>query len=76
MQMELKYKVILTVDEEGFFNASVPALRGCHSFGATREEAYENIREAMELYLEALQSEGEAFPPEVDSRDIEVRLSA
>ena len=31
-----------------------PELKGCASAGATREEAVENIKEAIELYLEPL----------------------
>lgn len=29
-----------------------PALKGCHSFGGTKEEAREKIAEAIELWLE------------------------
>ena len=36
---------------EGYYNASVPALPGCFSCGASREEALANIKEAIELYL-------------------------
>ncbi len=38
-------------DEDGFV-VWCPALKGCQSFGVTKEEARENIREAMELWLE------------------------
>lgn len=37
---------------EGYYNASVPALPGCFSYGTNREEALGNIKEAIELYLE------------------------
>lgn len=52
--MELKYTVILEVEEDGHYIATVPALKGCHSFGCTREEALQRVREAIELYLECL----------------------
>ncbi len=50
----MKLKVIIRKDEEdsGWYNASVPALPGCHSQGKTREDALKNIKEAIELYLE------------------------
>ena len=50
----MKLKVIVRKDEEdpGWYNASVPALPGCHSQGRTKEEALKNIKEAIELYLE------------------------
>ena len=47
------FHVLLSEIEDGYVLASVPALRGCHSQGATREEALANIREAIEGWLEA-----------------------
>jgi predicted RNase H-like HicB family nuclease len=41
---------------EGYYNASVPALPGCFSYGTTREEDLGNIEEAIELYLEDLEA--------------------
>ena len=46
------YRVVLIESEEGFA-VSCPALRGCHSQGETREEALENIRDAIREWLEA-----------------------
>jgi predicted RNase H-like HicB family nuclease len=48
------FKVILEPSEEGGYTALVPALPGCVSEGDTVEEAMENAREAIELYLEPL----------------------
>lgn len=48
--MILKYQVILEQDEEGFA-ASIPSLPGCHSQGATEQEALENIANAAKEYL-------------------------
>ncbi|MFN6962295.1 MAG: type II toxin-antitoxin system HicB family antitoxin [Pyrinomonadaceae bacterium] len=48
----MKIKVIVESGEDGYFVARVPALKGCWSQGKTREEAIENIREAIDLYLE------------------------
>ena len=49
----MKYRVILEPDEDGMIIASVPALPGCISQGETKEQAIKNIKEAIELYLEA-----------------------
>jgi predicted RNase H-like HicB family nuclease len=49
----MKYKVVLQESEEGF-SVSCPALLGCWSQGDTVEEALENIREAINEYLEVL----------------------
>ena len=49
----MKYKVILQQSEEGFA-VSVPGLPGCHSQGATEQEALENIGNAIAEYLEVV----------------------
>jgi predicted RNase H-like HicB family nuclease len=50
---EMNVKVIIERGEDGYFVAHVPALKSCWSQGKTREEAIANIREAIDLYLEA-----------------------
>jgi predicted RNase H-like HicB family nuclease len=45
--------VIIELGEDGYFVARVPSLQGCWSQGITREEALNNIREAIELFLES-----------------------
>jgi predicted RNase H-like HicB family nuclease len=50
-------KVILEPSDEGGYTAIVPALPGCVSEGNTRKEALENIREAIELYLEPVEDD-------------------
>lgn len=49
----MKVKVVLEKAEGGGFTVYAPSLRGCISQGETREEALKNIKEAIELYLEA-----------------------
>lgn len=49
-------------DFSGYYNAQVPALPGCVSYGASKEEALRNIREAIEAYLDDLIAEGEEIP--------------
>jgi len=53
--------VVLEPDEGGFL-VYVPALPGCLSWGATREEALQNTREAAALYIESLIAHGEPIP--------------
>ncbi len=60
------FPVVLSKDEEGFFNASCPVIPGCFSQGATREEALTNIREAIELCLECREDEGWELPQEYE----------
>jgi predicted RNase H-like HicB family nuclease len=56
----MKYRVILVQSEEGY-SVSCPALRGCHSQGRTREEALDNIRDAIREWLDAEGAERAAF---------------
>jgi predicted RNase H-like HicB family nuclease len=51
-RQRLSYEVILEPSEEGGFTAYVPALRGCVSEGETEEDALENIRDAISVWLD------------------------
>jgi predicted RNase H-like HicB family nuclease len=66
------FHVTLTPDEDGWIVASVPALKGCHSQGKTREEALDNIREAIDLWLEVEDDKAISALPETDRRDLAV----
>jgi predicted RNase H-like HicB family nuclease len=56
----MKYRVVLIQSDEGF-SVSCPALKGCHSQGSTREEALENIRDAIREWLNAEGAEKSIF---------------
>ena len=53
----MNIKVVIERGEDGYYTAHCPALRSCWSQGRSREEALRNIREAVELYLAAADSE-------------------
>jgi len=55
-------RVLLYPGEDGFVVAEVPSLPGCVSQGKTREEALENVREAISLHEEVLRERGEPLP--------------
>jgi predicted RNase H-like HicB family nuclease len=48
------FDVVLLEDETGGYVAIVPALPGCHTQGDTLAEVMENVKEAIDLYLETL----------------------
>ncbi len=48
----MKFKVIVKEGEDGWYVVEVPTLPGCISQGRTKKETLENIKEAIELYLE------------------------
>lgn len=53
----MNLKVVLEECEEGGYTIYVPSLPGCISEGDTKEEAIENIKEAIDLYLETTEDE-------------------
>jgi len=68
----MKYRVLIEQDEDGMFVAEVPSLPGCISQGRTRNEATENIKEAIEVYLESLKAHNEPVPPPIIEELVEV----
>lgn len=52
----MKMHVHIEQDEAGYFVAEVPALPGCLSQGKTKDEAIKNIQEAIEGWLEVMES--------------------
>jgi predicted RNase H-like HicB family nuclease len=49
-------QVILYPGEDGYWVVECPSLPGCLSQGKTRSEALANIKEAIELYIEDLET--------------------
>lgn len=54
----MKTVVVLSLGEDGYFIANCPTLPGCISQGKTREEAIENVKEAIELCREVIMEQG------------------
>ena len=70
----MKYRVLIEQDEDGVYVAEVPTLPGCISQGQTREEAVENVREAISAYLESLEAHGDPIPPPITEEVVEVNV--
>ena len=62
----MKYSVIVHDAEEGGYWAEVPALPGCYSQGESVDDALENVKEAIALYLEVLANEDANIPVDSD----------
>lgn len=62
--MNQRYTVILERQPDGGYHVFCPALSGCRSEDDTLDEALDNIREAMGIYIESLKTHGEVVPTE------------
>ena len=67
----MNLKVVLEPSEEGGYTVLVPSLPGCISEGNTREEALQNIREAIGLYLEPVEDD-QTFSPNAELLELAV----
>ena len=65
----MKYKIVLKRTDEGY-SVQCPGLTGCWSQGDTETEAIENIKDAIQEYLAAI---NESIK-ETDVREVEVAI--
>lgn len=68
----MRYRILVEQDETGWFVADCPSLPGCVSQGKTREEAIENIQDAIAGYIASLEKHGEPVPPPITEEIVEV----
>ena len=57
-------QVIIYPGEDGYWVAECPSLPGCVSQGKSKEDAIVNIREAIQVYVSALEEDGLPVPAE------------
>ena len=68
MKLPYSYMIKFIQDESGsYYYASVLELDGCQSTGETFQEAYDNLREAMEGWIEVKLENGFTVPAPLDS---------
>lgn len=51
--MRRDFSVVIEQDADGYFVASVPELKGCHTQSKSLDQLTERIKEAIQLCLEA-----------------------
>jgi predicted RNase H-like HicB family nuclease len=69
----MNIKIVIEPGEDGYLVAHVPALKSCWSQGKTREEALQNIREAIDLYVDDCLAAGDAVPAEDSLEYVELK---
>jgi len=58
-----KYSIsIFYSEDDGCYVASVPELEGCMAHGETREEAMQEIQDAIEVHIQMMQDVGRELP--------------
>lgn len=61
--MDIKYEIQLYwSEEEKNYAARVPDLYGCISYGETLETALENVKKAIDLWLDIARECGDPIP--------------
>jgi len=73
--MSYKISVVIEKDDYGYYAYS-PELEGCQSEGKTLDEVLNNIKEAVELYLETMTAEeiNEIMSKEILTTSLEVKI--
>ena len=66
----MKFIITLDRDEDGVWVAECPSIPGCVSQGKSRDEALENVKEAIKLCLEVRAEKG--MPLTIETQQIEV----
>ena len=68
----MRITVTIDRDEDGVWIVECPSIPGCVSQGATKDEALDNIREAIALCVEVRAEQG--LPLTVETQQVEVAL--
>lgn len=69
------YRIVLRREPEGGYTVTVPALPGCVTYGEDVDEAIAMAKEAIELYVEELQSRNEEIPDDNNTLEYSIHLN-
>jgi len=68
----MRFPVTIDRDEDGVWIAECPSIPGCVSQGRTKDEALDNVKEAIVLCLEVRAEQG--LPLTIETRQVEVAV--
>jgi len=74
MQQIKTYRVVLKPEPEGGYTVLIPSLPGCITYGDNVEEAISMAEEAIELYIDELESRGEEIPDDNNTLEYSIHL--
>jgi predicted RNase H-like HicB family nuclease len=69
------FRLVLTVDEGGWYVAECLDLPGCISQGKTESEALENIQDAIKGYVASLEKHGASIPLPKERHFVDLAVS-
>ncbi len=73
--MQLSYKILLHKEEDNRYSVMVPALPGCITYGENIDHAITMAKEAIELYIEELQSRNEVIPDDSETLEYSINIA-
>lgn len=74
LRCNMKFRILIKQDEDGVFVSEVPELPGCISQGNTREDAIDNIKDAISGYVESLKKHDEPIPFSIEEETVEIHV--
>jgi predicted RNase H-like HicB family nuclease len=66
----MRYVYIIERAKDGSYSAFVPDLPGCTTSGDTAEEVKQNIKDAVDLYIDSLREHHEPVPEPTSTVDV------
>ena len=70
----LHLPILIEQDEDNFYIVSCPVFKGCHSYGATIDEALSNIKEVIDMCIEEEKEKATQINRFVGFREIQVSI--
>lgn len=70
----LHLPILVEQDEDNFYIVSCPVFKGCHSYGATIDEALSNIKEVIDMCIEEEQEKASYINRFVGFREMQVSI--
>jgi len=73
--MQLSYKIMMHKEADDRYSVIVPALPGCITYGENIDHAISMAKEAIELYIEELQSRNEEIPDDSNTLEYSINIA-
>ncbi len=70
----LHLPILVEQDEDNYYIVSCPVFKGCHSYGATVEEALDNIKEVIDMCIEEEKEKAPEINRFIGFREIQVPI--